>query len=61
MQRTCLIQGGLDSVQEKVFKEVERCRKVSFKEGIEDVSWRGFEVSTFSLEEERVFLTLMPV
>jgi len=27
----CLIQGGLDSVQEKVFKEVERCRKVSLK------------------------------
>ncbi|MGD0917538.1 MAG: primosomal protein N' [Thermodesulfobacteriota bacterium] len=28
---TCLIQGGLDSVQEKVFQEIVRCRKVSLK------------------------------
>jgi primosomal protein N' (replication factor Y) len=27
----CLIQGGVDLVQEKVFKEVERCRKIPLK------------------------------
>ena len=27
----CLIQGGLDSVQERIFKEIERCRKVTLK------------------------------
>ena len=50
--RACLIQGDLDSVQEQVFKEIERCRKVSLKKILKIIPGRGVEVSTFFLEEK---------
>ena len=48
-----LSQGGLEPIQEKVFKEIGRCGKVSLKKILKTISWRGIEVSTLFLEEKR--------
>ena len=54
-----LSQGGLEPIQEKVFKEIGRCGKVSLKKILKDYSWQRYRGLSSFRGRERAFSILM--